>query len=635
MAQIPQEQSLLSRLNTNVSFNNPVQTAQMQIQALSPINKLGNELINKGVEIYSKDQQQKAINQAYTDASQGKFSTVAGITGANEAYNSIMNNVAPAIMASKAGSQLDSLYNTIKLDPNFNPATATQQYATGAKGIIDAYTHDNVPEQWKSQVSLTMQKQAMQYGVQMNNEALNRTLNAQATEALQAKDTLMMQITQASRLGNDGLANDLLTQYNSIVTQGVVANKWSPLQANSMLKNAQDEIKLQTAIRIGQPITDDQSLESKRLAIYGQQQRAIEQSQVQNHFDFNNYLLNKVAGNPTQAPVQMTDEQVILSQQADTANTYFNRAKSMNPAQQDRLLTDPNFLSLSSPMRQMVQNNLATFTKLKQVNDFRILGLDENTPFSIRLSEGMKYGLTPDQLITSQEKAKIELQFIQNPTLAYDSLIKTTTPQFAEYYTKKLAFKADKPNPALIIPSAKQDNDYMVGLSIDGAMPNFTAKTAPDMYSALNNQEIPSMMNLAIVNRIGTGLKANPLMDYDTAFKSRYVKDNGILEKGDEKIRYPNNALSIAKRLSTNNTDINKIANTIEDGTVYPDYQNNQYIFRKGSFEAKVSFDELQGLSNDTSGVFSKVISKGLKATGINALKATNPLISTVIDELK
>jgi hypothetical protein len=632
MAQIPQDDNLLNGLNTNISFNNPAQTAQMQMQSLSPIAKLGNELINKGVEIYSKDQQQKAITQAYKDAAQGKFSTVAGITGANEAYNNIMNNIAPAIMASKAGNQLDALYNTIKLDPNFNPATATQQYAKGAKGIIDAYTHDNVPEQWKSQVSLTMQKQAMQYGVQMNNDALNRTLNVQNMEALQAKDALMSQITKAASLGNDGLANDLLGEYKTIVMQGVFANKWSPFQANTMQKNAEDEIKLQSALIKGTAITNDPALESKRLAIYGQQQRAIEQSQAQNHFDFNNFLLNKVSGNPVDAPIQMTDEQVMLSQQADTANSYFNRAKAMDPEQQSKLLIDPNFLSLSSPMRQMVQNNLATFTKSKQTNDFRILGLDENTPFSVRLSDGIKYGMTPDQLITPQEKAKIELQFIQNPTAAYDNLIKITTPQFAEYYTKKLAFKADKPNPALLIPSAKQDSDYMSGLSIDGSMPNFTAKAAPDMWKALNNQEIPAMMNLAIVNRIGVGLKANPLMDYDTAFKNRYTNDNGILEKGDEKIRYPNNAMAIAKKLSTNNADINKIANTIEDGTVYPDYKNNQYIFRKGSFEAKVAFDEIGSLSNEPSGIFSKVTIKGIKAAGINAFKATNPILTNVVE---
>jgi hypothetical protein len=635
MAQIPQEQSLLSGLNTNIAFNSPVQTAQMQVQSLAPINKVGDALVNKGADIYSKNQQQKAINQAYQDASEGKFSTVAGITGANEKYNDIMNNLAPASMVSEAGVLLDGLYNKIKSDPNFNTKTAVKQYSDTAKGIVDSYTSNKVPEQWKSQVNFTIQKQAMQYGMQMSDEVVKREVNSQTLKALNDKDILFKQITQASSFGNDGLAHDLLGQYNTIIDQGVIANKWSAEQANSMQKKASDEIILQRHIRSGQPITDDPSLENKRLERYGQQQRAIAQLQAQNHFDFNNYLLNKVAGNATQPPVQMTDEQVILSQQADTASTYFNRARSMNTEQQNRLFTDPNFLSLSSPMQQMVKNNLEKFTKSKQVNDFRILGLDENTPFSVRLSEGTQAGLTPDQLLTAQEKAKVELQFIQNPTQAYDNLVKTTTPQFAEYYTKKLAFKADRPNPALIIPSAKLDNDYMVGISIGGEAPSFTAKTAPDMYKALDNQEVPPMMNLAIVNRIGVGLKANPLMDYDTAFKSRYTKDNGILEKGDEKIRYPNNALSIAKKLSNDSASINKIANTIEDGTVYPDYHNNQYIFRKGSFETKVSFDELSGLSNDTSGVFSKTLSKGIKAIGINALKATNPIISATIDEVK
>lgn len=610
MAQIPQSENLLQQIG-QITPTSPVATAQMETQATSAIGQLGGALVKESTSLYDKANQKKAIQQAYEDASQGRFNTLSGLTNADEAYNKVMQNLAPSILVSKAGEQLQGLYNTIKSSPNFNPTTATQQYADGAKGIIDAYLHESVPEQWRAQVDLTLHKQAMQYGAQMADDALQSHIRMQTFTSLQSQNDLLKQITQASSIGNYNLANDLLTNRNNIIEQGVVAGMISPFQAQSLKKEGSDELRLQQSLRSGVPIKDDPELESKRLSLLNQRQKEIEQSQLQNHFDFNQYILNKVAGNDMPYKGMLTDEQIIVDQQATRANNYFKIARGLTQEQQNNLFTDPNFMSLPSGMQNMVRSNLSEMVKTKKANDFTSLGLDENTPFAVRLSEGFKNGLKPDQLLTKAEQNQFQLEFIANPSVAYNNLVQKTTPQFAEYYSKQLAFKADKPNPALIIPSAKKDNDYMAGLSIDGGAPVFNKKQAPEMHEALSNPLIPSATNLAIVNRIGVALKANPLNDYDTAFKQRYVSDNGILEVGDEKIRYPNNAQLLAKKMANDTMKINQIANIIENGTVFPDYQNNKYVFIKDGEKINVHFNEVGSLSTQKIG--SNVITEGVE----------------------
>ena len=515
MAQISQEQSLLSGLN-NITAPNPAQTAQMQIQALSPIDRLGNELINKSIDIYCKDQQQKAINQAYTDASQGKFGTVAGITGANEAYNNIMNNIAPAKLVADAGTTLNNLYNTIKFDPNFNPHTATQQYAQGAKGLVDAYTHDNVPEQWKSQVSLTLQKQAMQYGIEMKNTSLERTLNMQTVQSIQAKDTLFKQITQASSLGNDGLAKELLTQYNNITTQGVASGQLTPLQGSAMQKQATDEITLQTALRTGQPIKDDPSLETKRLAINSQQQRAIEQAQVQSHFDFNNYLLNSVAGNQTKAPSQMTDEQYILANQAQTGNHYLTLAKNTDELGREQLFSQPSFMSLDPSIQRLVINQFHEHTAKLSSNPDIALGLEGKS--LVEIGNALVLNKIPLSDISKTQRFTEFQNVYQTDQIGAIKAMKSEAGQYAQSFLSKMGVKD---SASLSIDKVTDDPIYMAGIVSTNSARSFKpSEYSENIIEAMNN--LSPEAQKSITQYANTYSKINKSIPLEDVVKTRF-----------------------------------------------------------------------------------------------------------------
>lgn len=505
----------LPNLNTNIQMPNPVTAAEMNNKSISAIDTVGNKLIDKGIDIYSDEQKQGAISQAYKDASEGKYGTVSGITGANKEYNKIMNNIAPSIMVSQVGSQLENLYKTMSQDPNFDPATATQKYAVGAKGIIDAYTHDSVPDEWKSQVSLTMHKQAMQYGIEMNSTVLQRITNQQTSASLASKDELFKQITQASSIGNTGIANDLHAQYNNIVDQGILANKFTPLQGNAMKKEAGDEIKLQSAIRSGKAITDDPSLESRRLSLYSQQQRSIEQSQIQNHYDFSRLITGTVAGDGTSPPAQMTDEQYIQYNQAKTGANYLAIAK--NSPDREKVFNSAGFRSLEPAVQGMVKSQF----------DNHVAKLSSNPDIALNLGDSnlqqigniMTAGNVPLSGISKTQRFIALNNQMQVDPIGAIKRIQQEGGNYTPFILSKMKVNNGQ---SLAIAGAVDDQSYLSGLTNKDAK-GFTTKELTNGAKAI--QSISSTMpetQQAISQYMNVKKAGNSSASYDDIFHSRF-----------------------------------------------------------------------------------------------------------------
>ncbi len=310
------EQQLLPQLNINVNTDTPVTVARAQANATAPISDVASTLLNIGTNAISYDQQQKAIKQAYTDAMNGKFSTIDGLTSGNRAYNEVINNIAPSIVADKANSNLKALQDSILYSKDFNPTTAVQQYADGSKKIIDAYLQ-NTPTKWNGQVGLLLNKQALQYGDTIKTQATKSVFNQQIADSLTAANNYMQSITEAAKSGFTGQAQDLNAQRNNLIDNALTAGLISPETAYSFRKQGSDEIKLQDALRSGTPIADDDQLEARRLSLYNQQQRDVEVAQLQNGFSYKEYLERLSNGEHPNIPIQgFTDEQIAKNKAA-------------------------------------------------------------------------------------------------------------------------------------------------------------------------------------------------------------------------------------------------------------------------------------------------------------------------------
>lgn len=312
----------LPQIDNNVTVN-PVQTAAMQVNALSGLDKIGNTLINKGLEYYSDSQQQKAIKQAYDDALAGKFSTVSGITGPNKQYNDIMNQVAPAIMTAQSGEQLKQAYDKISSDPNFNPNTAVQQYAEVSGKVTNQYL-SGVPEQWRSEVGLTIQKQAASYGAKMQNNVLQSNFNQQATVSLQSINDLHAQATNQARNGNLELANKLNEQANNIVHQGINIGTISPASGATIMQNAKVNVLTQGLLAHGvmevpkniEGVSQDErdSIQSKVLAYRQQDDHSVAANQLMHGWSEEKYFMQLANGEHPPTPLGLSQEQYARAQ---------------------------------------------------------------------------------------------------------------------------------------------------------------------------------------------------------------------------------------------------------------------------------------------------------------------------------
>ena len=504
---------------SGLQTQSPVGLANAKANALNPVSKIGDAMVDKGVSLIEKQQQRKAINQAYEDAAAGKFGTISGLTGANETYNAVMDKVAPAVITSKANNQLEELYNSIKSSPNFNPATATQEFAKGAKSIISTYQGDSLPENWRGEIGINLQKMGMQYGLQMNKDVLSSIVSQQTSAALQAKDDLFKQITQAASLGNTGLAHDLNQQYSTLVQQGITAGYISPKQANNMMQDAKDEMQLQGAIRSGVPIADNPQLEAKRLSIYSQQQKAIEVNQLQNHYDFNAYLTKSVLGIGGQPPAQMSDEQIMQVRQASQASSYLSIAKNGNT----NVLSSAGFLSLDHGIQSLVKSQLIDHEVKKSSNPDIALGMQGKGLGQI--ANAMVVNNMPLKDITKTQRfVQLQNAYATDPV----NTIKAIQAEAGPYSQQVLSKMGVKDGASLAIDKVTNDPVYLSGLSSANSARTFRPKDYDgNTIDAMNNMGPNSQQ--AVQQYVHTYSKANPTMKLKDIIATKFdnTKING------------------------------------------------------------------------------------------------------------
>lgn len=223
----------------NEQFTSPITTLLLQQREDQTIGNIGSILSNVGLNMYSKLQSQEAINQAYNDASQGKFNSIPSITGANQQYNQVMQQLAPSILASKSGSLFEQYYNQVRTNPNFNPQTAVQDYTNGVAPIVAKYM-DNIPDEWKGRVGLLVNQQATNYGVKLAQDVVQNNYNNAKLSSLQSIQDLTTQRDNANQSGNYSLANSLQEQLNNNLQASQNAGFISPEQV--FLHKSQDAI---------------------------------------------------------------------------------------------------------------------------------------------------------------------------------------------------------------------------------------------------------------------------------------------------------------------------------------------------------------------------------------------------------
>lgn len=573
----------LPSLNTNIGGENVVSNTASAINLLSPLNKIGDTLINKGVDLYGESQTKKAIQQAYQDAVNGKFSTIEGITGTNKVYNEVINKIAPSVIISKGVADLENLYNQMRLSPNFNPNTASKDYAINAKKIIDSYAKTTSPE-WASQVEFGLQKQAFNFGTDINKVILERTFNRQASTTLDAINNLYNQSSNFARQGNIKGAVELNQQRDNIINQAVNAGVLSANQSYSQRKEGRDEILIQTSLNTNEPLPktldgvsaeERDAIENKRLALYGQQQKGIEQQQLRNHIDFQQNLDNIVVGNQQTLPFVATDEQLIEANQARRANSFYMQAMNLGNKNKSDIFSNPDFLSLPTKMQHIV---------LSKINQFDS-ELNNNPDVALKVND-KPFNVIGDAFVSNNIPLK-DLNKTQR-FIYYNNMMQTDPAKTI------LSIKNEAGIYAPFILRSITGKDEFKSLAIDGVTDNavflngLNTKEPPKVnYKKLNTDRLNAMSSLdpytsqAIQEYISTYSKGNPTLDANDIFSTKFkLLNDKVIYKDDYNYLNSNGTLELLAEKIAKEQNLSKsgIYNSLKNHSIQLNVNGNAYF---------------------------------------------------------
>lgn len=615
---IATDNSLLSDVNqtiqTTANLNTGTQTANAAANAGNIISGIGTNWSQKYGSAYGHEQAIKQITEQIDKGANGDFSHVANFTPYGEEYNKVMDQVAPNVISADMNQQLQLMANKVRTDPRIPAEEKVAHLSKLTTEILDKTIPTIAPE-WQNQVKLNV---AMQ-GLDEQNKMVQTVAEVQtAQQFLGVKDAIDKAFNLAASAQSVEAAMNSYDSAKQLLDAALGSNAYTLSQFQATLDDGRNKVALAQMGTHGYEALKKWNDSSKMFTeqemqqyqhmndvVYQQKQQAIELNQRRNHINFEASMMSYLDGSGNMYDGEMTDQQAILKAQAPMAKKLYQAAAHMGEAQQEKLKSSAAFNSLPSEWKSMISSNLAKIVQRRATGDISDYGMDENTPFDQRLAAAQQFGISPDKLLTKKEQNQIRIAYINGDRQqVYQALVKQTNPQFADYYTKKFAGDPDSPMPAMLNPYAKRDDSYMLG----SASKNTTGKTptqknAPTMYKALTIENMPTATKMAVYDHILQVTKGEPLANPEDLFNARYsVINNGVVIKGHDKLVTSQNAESIARKISKDKKEQLKIQHSIENGSIYPDFQANAYIANdKKGLKVSIPFSVVDQLPNDSS----------------------------------
>lgn len=613
---IQTDTSLLGDVNqtiqTTANLNQGAQTAAAANQAGGLLGGIGNNWSTKYGAAYGKERAIQQISEQLDKGVNGDYSHIANFTPYGEAYNQLMDQVAPNVLSTQMSQALQLRSNQIRTDPHITADKKVQAVSEAASMVLtEGMKH--VPEEYQSQVKMNVGLQGLEeqqkmikivaevqtaqqfLGVKDSLEQ-SKQLAASANNVESAMSNYQIFKSNADAMLAAGAIN--LQQHQSIIDDGksTIALAQIGTHGYDALKKWNDSSKLFNEQEM-------QQFQHMNDVIYQQKQHAIVLEQTRQGISFENDMLGYLDGSVKTMPdYVVSDEQAIVKKSGAMARNLYQAARTMGESQQKQLVASAAFNSLPSQWQSMIRSNLAEIKHKRATGDLTEYGMDENTPFDVRLAKAQEFGISPDKLLTKKEQNQLRVAFINGDRQAtYKALAAKTNPQFADYYTKKFAGDPDNPMPAMLNPYAKTDSAYMMGSNakgVSGVKP--TAKNAPTMYRAMQIEGIPTATKIAMFDHIQQASKGNPMATPEELTNERYgftPNGNGFVIKSHVNKFNTENAKKIATQTTKDKQQQIQIQEAIEKGVIYPNFESNLYVVdKKGGLSFGIPFSQVDQL---------------------------------------
>lgn len=607
--------SINPQIDTNVDLKPGAQILEAQRELYGKVQSVSQGIYDKYAPIAGK----KAAMDKFVDnldkGEAGDYSHISQFTPYGEAYNKVMDKLAPMVLSSNGEALINEFSKNILNDTSIPYSEKVQEFASKSKQTISDYLK-NIPDEHRASVALMLNRQA--------SDSQNNIISHVATvQASQQQYSALESINQISKLADSATNINQSFQYYQQVKSSAEASLAlgvTPERVENIIKNAGSQIfgrwnnQEITAFNESLPEADKLSSEQIEGASnyytkqYNVEQTAIKQYELQHQYSQEKHIVELSHGINNPAPYPQTDIEIAENQAASSryrlsfldspaeikqeddarnAGNFANTFKSFLPMQNYMLSTgDLDGLKKSMPeeqynnfesqiqsfLRAPVRVQNSTMSYLRQYeNDIKYdpvknMGLEGKSPAIIYQSQ-LERGLTP-VMMSKAKLAEYALRYTQDPIGAVNGL-NNDYGMYSSLASKQLAKQTGDLGVTISDPNVR--NEYLLSKSLNIQPGRFniskikadvsaTLSTLPDNTKTWINQVIPALS------------KTRQESPNDILNDLFVLRDGNFVYKNDEHILSSSYREQLGKYIGSQNSD--KI---LPQSTIQLDPINNVY----------------------------------------------------------
>ena len=508
-------------------------------QANAPLEHLANVISDHALDVYKHEEVAQAQSQAMLDASQGKVGSINNLTNANQVYNHVMAKVAPSILASNGVSQLNGVYQNIVGSPNFNPATAMQDYQKQANQILGEYNKSAIDPQFKGEVNMLLQTHAGQVATKIATKVQDAHKQQFAMSAMTGFNNAVDNAQTAVASGDINGADSAIGVLHNIVNGGVASGIFTGKEGADMLHNATSGILINGAVANASKTGDynvpawakdklnpekQVELQSRLNMQFDKDNATKKANALQQGYDNDAAISRAISGTSLDTDMMnATAEQRPYLMDAHTAGSYLAQAENfLSDGVKNRVFTQKGFTSLPQTLQNRViaqYNRLVTKSKVDPASAYgldKLGAYDESGTYQKRYEHVManKLPIATNKLWTKDEVINWQNQSRQDLAGTINKIKQSAGP-----YTQQALYQVfgkDTATAALAMPN---NDDYLAAIQTHGlnagAMVNLykdsvldnNVKDAIHQNSILLKDETATAVNRTLQALSATGLQ--------------------------------------------------------------------------------------------------------------------------------
>lgn len=587
-----------TQIDTNVNLKPNEETLQSQRQFYNKVSNIGENIYNKYAPEAGK---QDALNKYVENLSKGAagdYSHISNFTPYGEAYNKVMDKLAPMVLASDGESTINQLSKNILNDQNILYPYKVQAFANIVKTKIDEDLK-NTPKEYQASVALMLNRQANDSQNNLISHVATVEASHQQYDVLNSINNIVTLSNSASNINDSFLyAQQIKEAAEASINVGV-----TPERANNIIDNSMAQIfgkwNNQQIKIFNDSLPDNLKLSSKQIEDasnyyikqYNTEQTTKKNYELQNHYSQAKHIVELSHGINNPAPYPQTDEEIAQNQaaiaryrtsfldspedikkeqQAREAGNLANTFKSLQPIQAWYLSTG-NLNELKNSLGEEQYNVLS-----QQINNFSKapVQVQNSTMAYIRKYEAdIKYdpvqnleleGKSPAVIYNSQLERGLQPKMLSNsqlsvyvPQYQQDRIntinkINNDYGEFAPIAIKQIAKQTNE--LGITIPDKNILNEYLLSKNIQTPTPRFN-------INKLSSDKITSTLSTLDANTRDWINEVVPAISKirnespnDVLTNLFTLKNGNFVYKEDEHILDKNFRENIAKYINTENS---------------------------------------------------------------------------------